>query len=472
MLSVVVFVTSDGRIVQSGMLGRPSCLLAVIAAIASSFAGRAPDNDFASRVEVIARHSLDRPNAGVSIAVARDGKLVLARAYGVADRSHGVDVTPDSIFHIASISKNIAAAAVLSLVDQGRVRLDDDVTRFVPAAPTHGQHVTIRQLLNHTSGIFSFTSFPGAEANEALDLTHAQILDSIKERAPDFAPGTSWRYDNTGFYLAGMVVEQVTGQPYGTYIRDRFFRPLGMSSSSLCTIHDNVPGLVSAFIRQDNALVPAPFMTWMLPFSAGSVCSTAIDLTRWQIALDSGQVLKPGTLALMRRPSELADGTRIEYGLGTRLGSFLGHRVLGHTGSGGGFTTVLEDFPDDRLTIAVLINTEAAGANAVAADIARAAFGVSEAPLHDLPAPARELAAIAGTFDSDDGPVNLFPCGEKLCFDLPGASVERRVQKRQAPFVYALDRDTMVRFIQRRGRVDWAFVYSAGLMIDARPRKR
>ena len=90
---------------------------------------------------------------------------------------------------------------------------------------------------------------------------------------------------------------------------------------------------------------------------------TAIDLTRWQIALDSGQVLKPGTLALMRRPSELADGTRIEYGLGTRLGSFLGHRVVGHTGSGGGFTTVLEDFPDDRLMIAVLINTEGAGAN-------------------------------------------------------------------------------------------------------------
>ena len=162
-------------------------------------AGRAADDTFASRVDVIARRSLDRPNAGVSLAVARDGKLILARAYGVADRSRVVDVTPGSIFHIASISKNIAAAAVLSLVDQGIVRLDDDVTRYVPAAPTHGQRVTIRQLLNHTSGIFSFTSLPGADANEALDLTHAQILASIKDRALDFAPGTSWRYDNTGF---------------------------------------------------------------------------------------------------------------------------------------------------------------------------------------------------------------------------------------------------------------------------------
>ena len=151
------------------MVRRPPCLLlASIAAIAVSFTGRASDDYFARRVDVIARHSLDRPNAGISIAVARDGKLLLARAYGVADRSHAVDVTPDSIFHIASISKNIAAAAVLSLVDQGLVHLDDDVTRYVPAAPTHGQRVTIRQLLNHTSGIFSFTSLPDADARTML----------------------------------------------------------------------------------------------------------------------------------------------------------------------------------------------------------------------------------------------------------------------------------------------------------------
>jgi hypothetical protein len=108
----------------------------------------------------------------------------------------------------------------------------------------------------------------------------------------------------------------------------------------------------------------------------------------------------------------------------------------------------------------------------VAADIARTAFEISESPPHDLPAPARELAAIAGTFDSDEGPVNLTPCGERLCADLPGVTVERRVHRREAPFVYAIDRDTTVRFIQRRGRVDWAFVYSAGLMVDAKRRTR
>ncbi|AMY08307.1 hypothetical protein LuPra_01501 [Luteitalea pratensis] len=122
--------------------------------------------------------------------------------------------------------------------------------------------------------------------------------------------------------------------------------------------------------------------------------------------------------------------------------------------------------------IAVLINTEAAAATAVAADIARAAFEVSEAPLHDLPAPSSELAAIAGTFESDEGPVDLTPCGARLCFNLPDVTAERRALKREAPFVYAIDRDTMVRFVRRRGRVDWTFAYTAGLMTDAKRRTR
>jgi hypothetical protein len=164
----------------------------------------------------------------------------------------------------------------------------------------------------------------------------------------------------------------------------------------------------------------------------------------------------------MRRPTELADGTRVDYGLGTRLGSFAGHRVLGHTGSGGGFTTVLESFPDDGLTIAVLINTEEGAATAVAADVARAALGIAERPAKDLPAPKSELAAIAGVFDSDEGSVRLTPCGERLCFELPGASGQRPALKREGPFAYAINRDTAVRFVLRNGRVDWALVYTAG----------
>src|SRR6476620_1390375 len=179
---------------------------------------RVSNTQLAERVDVIAKKVLARPVAGISIAVARDGEVVFARGYGLANLEHEVAVTPNTVFHIASISKNILAAVVLQLADQGKLRLDEDVTRYVPSAPTYGRHVTVQQLLNHTSGIYSFTSLPDADNNERLDLTHEQLLGLIKDKPLDFEPGTSWRYDNSAFYLAGMVVESVAKQEYGEYV--------------------------------------------------------------------------------------------------------------------------------------------------------------------------------------------------------------------------------------------------------------
>lgn len=162
-----------------------------------------------NRMDAIAKQMLSRPMAGMSVAVARDGQMVLVRGYGMADLEHSVAVTPETVFHIASISKNILAAVVLQLVDEGKLQLDDDVTKYVPEAPTLGHHVTVRQLLNHTSGIYSFTSLPDAANNERLELTHEQVLGLIKDKPFDFEPGTRWRYDNSAFYLAGNETEGV-----------------------------------------------------------------------------------------------------------------------------------------------------------------------------------------------------------------------------------------------------------------------
>src|SRR6266513_5163194 len=163
--------------------------------------------ELGNRVDALARKMLSRPLAGISVAVARDGRVAFVRGYGMANLEHAVAVTPETVFHIASISKNILAAVVLQLVDAGKLQLDDDVTKYVPEAPTHGHHVTVRQLLNHTSGIYSFKSLPDAANNERLELTHDQVLGLIKDKPFDFEPGTRWRYDNSAFYLAGMVVE-------------------------------------------------------------------------------------------------------------------------------------------------------------------------------------------------------------------------------------------------------------------------
>src|ERR1041385_8698928 len=432
-------------------------------------------DELGNRVDAVAKQLLSRHTAGVSIAVAREGRLILAAGYGMANAGHSAAGTPGTVFHIASISKNILAAVVLQLVDQGKLRLDDDVTKYVPEAPTQGWRVTVRQLLNHTSGIYSFTSLPNAADNERLELTHEQVLRLIKDRPFDFEPGTRWRYDNSAFYLAGMVVERVTKQEYGAYVREHVFKPLGMSSASLCYARMIVPHLASGYEVDGGALVNAAFMTWKLPFASGAVCATATDLAKWQAALDSGRVLTPSSLALMRTPTTLADGTKIDYGLGTLLGSLDGHRVLGHSGgeSRGGFRPLLESFPDDHLTIVILMNMgDAASPSpvAVAPEIARAALGLAKKnALLDLPVPGAELAALCGKYDSDEGPVEIFARDGKLHYRIPGSQIEG-VLLRQAENVYAIDENTEAHFLVRGGRAEWSMVYIGGLLMDAKYR--
>src|SRR5256714_7439508 len=246
----------------------------------TAFAQLQASEELANRVDAVAKQMLSRHTAGVSVAVARDGRVILARGYGMANVEHSVAVTPETVFHIASISKNILAAVVLQLVDEGKLQLDDDVTKYVPEAPTHGHHVTVRQLLNHTSGIYSFTSLPEAEDNERFDLTHKQVLELIKDKPLDFEPGTSWRYDNSAFYLAGMVVERVTKQEYGAYVREHVFKPLGMSSASLRYARMVVPHLAPGYEVDGAALVNASYVTWKLPFAGGAICATATDLVK------------------------------------------------------------------------------------------------------------------------------------------------------------------------------------------------
>lgn len=430
-----------------------------------------PTNEaLGNRVDAIAKQMLSRLAAGISVAVARDGQVVLARGYGMANLEHSVPVTPQTVFHIASISKNILSAVVLQLVDEGKLRLDDDVTKYVPEAPTRGHHVTVRQLLNHTSGIYSFTSLPDAANNERFELTNEQVLGLIKDKPFEFQPGTRWRYDNSAFHLAGMVVERVTKQGYGAYVREHVFKPLGMSSASLCYARMVVPHLASGYEVDGGALVNAEFMTWKLPFAGGAICATATDLLKWQAALDSGRVLTQSSLALMRTPTTLADGTKIDYGLGTRLGSLDGHRVLGHTGSGGGFRTVLASFPDDHLTVAVLINTDdrSAPPASMAADIARAALGLKNHALLDLPVPSEELATLSGKYDSDDGIVEIFARDGKLHFRILESQTEG-VLLSQAENVYAIDENVEVHFVMS-GRRAWSMVYNGGLFLDAKYR--
>lgn len=444
----------------------PLRVACVIATIALQSPAIEPKPDLHVVVSLLATRALEEPVAGLSIAVARRGEIIDSRGFGFADLDDKIPVTPATVFHIASISKHILAAAVLQLVEAGTLSLDADITTYVPEAPTHGRRVTLRQLLSHTSGLFDYTDVADAEANEARDLSHADVLALIKDRPASFAPGTGWRYSNTGPYLAGMAIEHVTGLSYAAYLRDRVFTPLGMTSASLCTSHDNVARLAHGYVVRDGRLVPAAPATWTTPFAAGGVCATAADLVRWEAALDSGRLISRRSVELMRTATTLVDGTRIDYGLGTRLGSLQGHAIVGHTGSGNGFNAELASLPNDGLTIAVLSNTGSARAGILAAAMARSALELAPAALKGSVVPAAERDALTGRFDAEDGPIETFPCGAELCFRPVGAP-QGRAMLRQSPFAYLADADTEIRFQRPPGPVEWAMVYSGGLFAQA-----
>jgi D-alanyl-D-alanine carboxypeptidase len=339
----------------------------------------------------------------------------------------------------------------------------------VSEAPTQGRRVTIRQLLNHTSGLFNYTALADAAANEKKELSHVDLLALIKDKPLDFEPGTSWRYSNTGFYLAGMAVERLTGQPYAAILRDQLFLPFGMKSSSLCTTHEPVTDLAEGHDVRAGALTATAPMTWTLPFAGGGICSTARDLVWWANALESGRVISAASLALMRTPTVLTDGTRIDYGLGTRLGVLQGRAAVGHTGGGGGFSASLITFPAQHLTVVVLTNTGNGGAIPLAAAIARSAFEIGPPALRDSSVPAAEAAAVSGVFDSDSGAIEIYRCGRALCARPPGTEQGQALRRQQA-FTYAVDPDLEIRFQPDRRPSVWVFAYNGGLLMDAKRR--
>ncbi len=239
-----------------------------------------------------------------------------------------------------------------------------------------------------------------------------------------------------------------------------------MNSSSLCGT-DDVPGLAGGHRVAGATLTPTS-ITWSLPFAAGAVCATAADLVRWQSALESGRVISRAGLMTMRTPTTLTDGSRIDYGLGTRIGAIGKHAVFGHTGGGGGFASVLMTVPDTRLTVAVLTNTEGAPPYDVAESMVRAALHEPRPRPRDLEAPEAELAAIAGHYDSDEGPLDLLPCGPRLCARLAGGTQDLPAQ-RQGPNGSAVRPGVDARFDTAHGE-PWAYIYGGGLFMDAKRR--
>lgn len=301
---------------------------------------------------------------GLSVAVVRDGRIVKAQGYGRASLELEVPATAATVYEIGSLTKQFTAAAVLMLAEEGRVGLDDPVTKYFPEAPGTWARVTLRHLLTHTSGLRNHVAVPqfmGAFKSDLLmDVTPARddLLRMFYALPFEFAPGETWAYDNTGYYLLGLLVERASGTSYWEFLDARIFGPLGMSSTRSTDPRDVVAGRASGYDWAGERFVNRPVLPPPVGFSAGALLSTVEDLARWDAALRDGRLLSPSLREAMWTAALLRDGSvaPVDYGFGWFVTRRRGRRVVHHGGGTPGFSSTICRFVDEGLTVIIAAN--------------------------------------------------------------------------------------------------------------------
>lgn len=343
------------------------------------------------------------PIAGLSIAIAQGNELVYERGYGVTNIESGSPASSSTVYNIASTAKILSAAAVIQLVDSGRIDLNDTLGGLLPDIPhaeTIGK-ITLRQLLNMTSGL---SDYVGADLERLAvsqePLTPAFVLDYISDRPLDYAPGSNWIYSNTGFYLVGLIVERVSDMPWGTFIIQEIARPLGLEETHLC---DEVTTTRSrGYELQDGVFIPSLLDGERGVRGDAGLCSSVRDLARLPAALKNRGVISPAGLDTMIAATRLNSGLTVDYGLGISRGTFGGHTVWGHLGGSGSIVSTLAHYPDDAVTIAVLVNTRNAnlGALALEGKVAEIVFELNPV-LKNLPVNSGLAENLTGSYVGD-----------------------------------------------------------------------
>jgi CubicO group peptidase (beta-lactamase class C family) len=356
----------------------------------------------AERLDSIAGAGVRQGRAvGMVAAVVQGNDTLLMKAYGQADLEWDVPMPVDAMFEVGSIAKQFVAAAILQLKDAGKLRLDDSITRWLPDLGPGGHNVTLRQLLSHTSGIFQFGEAPEWEVNlfnPRFPRDSAYRLITLEPF--QYPTGQAQAYNNSGFWLLGLVVEKASGMKYEDYLNQKILEPLGMRRSMYCDSFANIPHRAHGYHMLPMGIRRPPTVNYTLVSGPGAVCSTAGDLVTWLQALHGGKVLSPESYADMTTQATLADGTPLHYGLGIKVGEDVsGLRRIGHGGTAPGFRSDATWYPDAQMAVVVLINTSPApiGAGDVGGALARA---VLEGPRQAFTYYTGDPAPFVGTYRS------------------------------------------------------------------------
>ncbi len=307
---------------------------------------------------------------GIEVGIYSRGKVLLAKGYGLADVELNVPVKPETLFQSGSVGKQFVSAAIMMLVEERKISLDDSITKYLPGAPASWKPILIKNLLSHTSGISEYESGerigPKGPFYLRLDFTEDELVTNIEALPIEWAPGDKWDYRNTNYVLLGIIIHKITGKPYAEFLGERIFKPLGMTSTRLISESDIIPNRSSGYEIHDGQLKNQEWVSPTFDSTAdGALYFNVLDLAKWDAALYTTQLLKQSSLDRIWTVYPLNDGkpNPAGYGFAWFIGDQNHHKRIEHGGAWQGFTCVISRYPDDNLTVVVLTNLDAGHAN-------------------------------------------------------------------------------------------------------------
>ncbi|MBV9302724.1 MAG: beta-lactamase family protein [Acidobacteriaceae bacterium] len=361
-----------------------------------------------------------------SVLVAKDGRPLIRRGYGMADFEWAAPNQPNTKFRIGSITKQFTSMAIMMLQERGQLSVRDRMCKYVAGCPASWQPITIDQLLTHTSGIPDFTDFQDYKRIERFPITPEALVNSFKDKPLDFPPGAKFSYSNSGYAVLGLIIEQVSHRSYSVFLKEEIFTPLGMKDSGYDSNDEIIEHRASGYVRKSGAIRNATYIDMTVPYAAGGLYSTVEDLLRWDQALYTEKLVSQKSLTAMFTPHVAIAG------YGWAIETQFGRKMISHEGGIEGFVSKIARFPDEHTTIIVLSNLETAAITKISKDLAAIVFGEKyELPheqqfIHMDPA---KLNRYAGRYQVQEAPdviVTISVKGQSLLFGVQGESLVLR----------------------------------------------
>ena len=373
---------------------------------------------------------------GAAVLVARNGQIIYKKGIGIADLELNVAMQPDMIFRIGSITKQFTAVAILQLAEKGKLSVDDDITKYVTGFPTHGQTITIRHLLTHTSGIKSYTSMRTWDPMvRRKDMTPEELINFFRDEPMDFLPGTRFLYNNSGYILLGYIIEKVTGISYANYIEENIFKPAGMKNSKYDNHSTIIPNRAKGYQQGRDAVINADFLSMTQPYAAGSLLSTVEDLYKWNKALHSYSLIKKESLDQAFKSYKFEDGKETGYGFGWQLGNIQGSPAIEHGGGINGFLTYSIYLPEADIFVAIFSNCNCNAPEIVTSKIAAVALG-KPFPEKETAIEPANLKEFSGIYQNEEGTEREITAeGNDLFSRVKGSGRYRMIQYESDKFI-------------------------------------